>query len=242
MHPFFFNLKKGNWNCIRWQIGGTHSPMQRLPVSGITVQELHNCGHSAALPVHEDSTTAGTCVANPGGTAARVIEGYKDHWRRRAREPAVELNLPVLPCKWSARKTHLQSRLPHAAQFVDVIVVPAFPVLVAAPGRELVTPDWSDLGEIKGGPSSCSPQQCCNLPDRAGTHSVCPCQGTEGSGADVAMSSRQGDVAGCRQGSTSTQFTLLCTYNHTQKIEGCFLYILLKQDGTVQLSTAHGSE
>lgn len=49
-------------------------------------------------------------------------------------------------------------------------------------------------------------------------------------------------LAAGREGSTSPQFTLLCTSNRTQKIEECFLYIFLEQNGTVQLSTAHGPD
>lgn len=207
-------------------------------MSGTPVQELQSSGHSAALPVPPDSTTAGSCVAHPGGTAAGVTEGHEDHCRRRARAPAVELSLPVLPCQQSAREAHLCSRLPPAAQPVEPMVVPALPVSVAAPGWQLGMLDWSGLSEIQRGPCSCSPQQSAAISQTGLALAGCARARAEGSGAAVAVSSRQGDVAGCRQGSTSPQFTLLCSYSHTQKIEGCFLCILLKQNGTAELSAA----
>lgn len=74
-------------------------------VADSDVQELQNCGHSAALPVHKDSTTADTCGKSRWdsckgdwgiqGSLEEVCQGTS--WQTEPASPAME----------PARKTQL---------------------------------------------------------------------------------------------------------------------------------------
>lgn len=115
-------------------------------VAATDVQELLSCGPSAALPVHQNSTTAGTCGKSRWDKGDWGIQGSLEV----CQGPSCETE-PASP----VRKTHLYSRLPQTTQFVDLRVL-ALAVWVAV--------GWSDLGAVT--------LQCCNLPARAGTLGV----------------------------------------------------------------------
>ena len=175
-------------------------------------------------------------------------DNHKVDWRigrRCASEPAAELSLLFLPWKWNGSKAHLWLSLLDAAQFGNLIVAMTLPDFCNGswlrPGACLrVSSGWSQTGHFRTLPATLV-SSVLQSP-RRGWHalrlSVPAKKAIERD--DVAIWIRSGMMwlSAHRAGLQQAQFTLVCTQNHTQRIEVFFLYILLKQNETVQRLTA----
>lgn len=144
--------------------------------------ELQNCDHSAAQPAHRDSTTAGTCG--------------KSRWDSCKGDAGIQGSLEEVcqktSCQTDPASPAMQMEYQENTSLVRVSTCNPVCGSDHGPGTSRFgSSSWSeagpDLGAIHPGPSSCSAQQCCNVPAGLAL-SLCLCQGTEGSGADVAMS------------------------------------------------------